>query len=150
MPFKKKYETAEERDAVQKANVAKWEAANKEKRKKYHQERYLANKAAIIAKQRAWQLANKDKILSYSRAWSKRNPGYCAEKQRRRVARQNNQTCTCCSRKQIVEFYAACPKGHDVDHITPLIHNGPHCMKNLRYLESSLNRKLGSSLRAMV
>lgn len=150
MPFKRKYSTPEESKAVQKEQIARWEAANAASRKKYQQDWYLSNKAAVLEKQKLWAANNKDKVLAAGRRWVSRNLPYCAEKQRRRVARLKQLACVCCLRADLVTFYSYCPSGFDVDHIIPLAHNGPHCLKNLRYLPSSENRSRGGAVRTSV
>lgn len=49
----------------------------------------------------------------------------------------------------IYQFYLACPDGHEVDHIIPLVHpkvSGLHVLENLQYLPEVDNRRKGNRL----
>lgn len=51
-------------------------------------------------------------------------------------------------RDQLLEIYANCPEGYEVDHIHPLAKGGLHVPWNLQYLPLSENRSKGSKLTA--
>lgn len=57
-----------------------------------------------------------------------------------------NQTPLNVDRKAIKEFYRKCPKGYEVDHITPISKGGLHSIENLQYLTISENRIKGSKI----
>jgi len=47
---------------------------------------------------------------------------------------------------QLLEIYANCPEGYEVDHIHPLSRGGLHVPWNLQYLPVSVNRSKGNKL----
>ena len=61
-------------------------------------------------------------------------------------AKLRNQTPPAADRIAIRDFYAACPKGWEVDHIIPISKGGLHILENLQYLPMSENRRKGSKL----
>ena len=61
-------------------------------------------------------------------------------------AKLRNQTPPDADRKAIREFYAACPKDWEVDHIIPISKGGLHMLENLQYLTVHENRSKGSKL----
>jgi len=44
------------------------------------------------------------------------------------------------------EFYAACPKGYEVDHIIPISRGGLHTLENLQYLTITENRRKSNKI----
>ena len=42
-------------------------------------------------------------------------------------------------RRRIVDFYLACPKGYEVDHVYPVSKGGSHTLMNLQYLTKADN-----------
>ena len=85
-----------------------------------------------------WQQSNREHIREYQRDYYKdkykgRNGGYSTRINKRTFG----------DKKDIVEFYNNCPKGHEVDHIVPLNGrnvSGLHTLSNLQYLPISANR----------
>jgi 5-methylcytosine-specific restriction endonuclease McrA len=61
-------------------------------------------------------------------------------------ARVKNQTPADVDRKAIQEFYANCPIGYEVDHITPISKGGLHDLSNLQYLTIQENRKKSNKI----
>jgi 5-methylcytosine-specific restriction endonuclease McrA len=66
----------------------------------------------------------------------------------RYMAKRKNQTPEGVNIKSIQEFYANCPHGYEVDHITPISKGGLHTLENLQYLTISENRKKSNKILA--
>ena len=74
---------------------------------------------------------------------------YAKEKNARRRARRLSATPAWVDKESLLEIYRDCPKGHEVDHIIPLINNqvcGLHVPWNLQYLTKTDNRCKGNRI----
>lgn len=90
---------------------------------------YLKTKDVADLRMKIWREKNKKKQTAYYRA-------YMLEKAKRVPAWSE--------RSEILEFYANCPDGYEVDHIIPLfgkLVSGLHVIRNLQYLTASENSK---------
>lgn len=65
---------------------------------------------------------------------------------RRYQAKKFMQTPPDADHEKIKEIYAACPEGHEVDHIIPISRGGRHHQDNLQYLSISDNRRKSNKL----
>lgn len=59
---------------------------------------------------------------------------------------RSTKFCTCCSRKDVIQFYIDRPSGLTVDHVHPTSKGGAHCLKNMQYLTPQENAKKGGKL----
>ena len=85
--------------------------------------------------------SNRRPLIDAERARATRN-----ERSANYRAKLRNQTPPDANRIAIRDFYAACPKGWEVDHIIPISKGGLHTLENLQYLPMSENRRKGSKL----
>jgi len=135
--------------AYRKANLEKRRANNKAWREA-NPERWRASARAWVknnlekrrAADIAWRKANAEKHRASVRAWAKNNP----EKRRSYVAKRRaaklKATPAWADLREIQDFYEACPPGHHIDHIFPLISDkmcGLHVRSNLQYLPAKEN-----------
>lgn len=102
----------------------------------YEAQRYIKNRDAIIATNKAWQSANPAALAAQSRRYYARKLGakgdhtvkdvqYILKMQKMKCAE-----CRCCLKKR-----------HEVDHIMPLSKGGSNCRKNLQALCRSCNAR---------
>lgn len=84
---------------------------------------YINNKEAYLKRVREWVDNNRSKRKSNHRNSYAKNKGY--------------ERCDCCTTEEIKLFLSLCPVGCDVDHIKTRRQQGKHCLKNIRYLETS-------------
>lgn len=64
----------------------------------------------------------------------------------RYYAKRFGQTPVDADREKIKAFYAACPDGHEVDHVIPISRGGLHHQDNLQYLPMLDNRRKSNKL----
>lgn len=64
----------------------------------------------------------------------------------RYYAKRFGQTPSDADQGRIKAFYAACPDGHEVDHVIPISRGGLHHQDNLQYLPMRDNRRKGNKL----
>jgi len=84
---------------------------------------YTENKKEYKNRVKEWVKSNKEKRAANMRNSYAKIKGYAP--------------CTCCDKSEIDNFLANCPEGCDVDHVKTIRQNGKHCLKNIRYLETS-------------
>lgn len=85
----------------------------------------------------------KEKRAEYAYRWTRTNKDKRKASSAKRKAAKLSATPLWANLKKVAEFYANAPKGHDVDHVVPLISSivcGLHCEANLQYLPSSENQ----------
>lgn len=136
---KKRFQT--NRKAVQEYN-AKWRVAHPEATRAAARKRYAADHAKATAKRRRWRAENPERYREITRVWKERNRGRVAAADVARRAAKKNATPAWSEFDAIAAFYAACPKGHHIDHIIPLAGKtvcGLHVLANLQYLPAREN-----------
>ena len=109
---------------TRKAYLYEWRAKNLERSNEATRRHYWKNVAASRAAQNTKHRENP--------AWS-----------RSRERRIKQATPIWVNRQAIIAIYAACPPGHEVDHIVPITHKmvcGMHVPWNLQYLPMRENR----------
>jgi 5-methylcytosine-specific restriction endonuclease McrA len=73
--------------------------------------------------------------------YAKAHPEKWRAQNSKRRAIKRNATCECCTTQQFADFYAvAALVCYQVDHITPLVDGGAHCIKNLQMLPIEVHR----------
>jgi hypothetical protein len=143
------------------AKVKRWKENNPEKarksQKKSDKKYQQANLKKIAAYQKKYRDLNAETVrpqaAARNRKWRRVNP----EKAKVRDSIQNAERRAALAnppwanrgpiRQAIKAFYAACPPGHEVDHIIPLQGKnicGLHIPWNLQYLPISENRSKGA------
>lgn len=105
--------------------TSKWAKANPEYMANARRKSHMKHKDAAYARVYAWRRANPWFARSVSAARRKRTPLWV-------------------DLKELQKFYAACPAGHEVDHIIPMkgkLVSGLHVAGNLQYLSRAENRQ---------
>ena len=147
----------------------RWYLLNRERilesRRKYRQEKgdELREKVKLLCRKNyhkyrhatvEWINNNREKVRAYKKAYIDRNPEIKKGKSAQRRARRLNATPKWLSftlKRQIRNFYKACPEGYEVDHIIPLQGKnvcGLHVPWNLQYLTVQENRSKGNKVAA--
>ncbi len=164
MPGNKEYRKQyyiDNKDKIDKENK-EYKQKNKEAMAAYYRDYRAKNKEKLAAQAKAreesdgrrsrymlkYYAENKDKIAAVSKEWAKANPDRHAAIRLNSVIRRRRliggQQISKHYTRELVEIYAACPDGHEVDHIVPLRGkkvSGLHVPWNLEYLPSDDNRK---------
>ena len=152
----------------------KYRQENKEKIKKQKQKYTQENKDEIASYKREWNQENKDRLSKLKRQWKDDNKGKLQDyykqyeldnkehlqtyrkeyyennkeqyfnRANKRRAQKLNQTPDYANHQLINLIYKHCPKGYDIDHMTPLVKGGLHHESNLCYLPANVNRSKGS------
>lgn len=127
-------------------------------KKEYDSLRYQSNKEGFKKRARDWEQQNKanpkaielrkKRVKKYiSKTDTKRKRAHAEAMRRAGKRRAIPKSLTKDQRLQIKEIYLNCPKGWDVDHISPLKgekSSGLHVPWNLRYLPRKLNSSKGN------
>ena len=126
-----------------------WQKANPEKGRAKVNAWRKANPERWQANRKAWRKANREKERHTQQNWERANPekrrAYCA----RRRAAKLQATPAWADLQEIQDFYVACPPGHHIDHIFPLISDkmcGLHIRSNLQYLPAKENLSKGNNV----
>ena len=93
--------------------------------------------------QALWRAKNPGLKREYYQTYYHKHRGLCIARARSRASNIHQATPSWSDLKAIDEFYSACPRGYEVDHIVPLIHplvTGLHVLSNLQYLSKKANR----------
>jgi 5-methylcytosine-specific restriction endonuclease McrA len=143
------------------ANSAKWREANPD----YQQRHYLANREAVLARQKAYRdnnleqcrakarnyrRQNKQKNAVYFSEYIKKHPEKNRAKRQRRRALELAASVYLVSRKEITKLYASncfyCGGAGriELDHVVPLAQGGQHSIGNLVPACMACNRSKGS------
>lgn len=103
------------------ARTAKYDEKNKEAKKAYRE----SNKEFLKAKSKKyyWESTDRRKYINARRGDLK--------------ARKKYPVCTCCLKKDLIQFYANRPDNWQVDHIVCAKLGGKHCLKNVQYLSEA-------------
>lgn len=110
---------------------------------------YKANKEQHKLKCYEWVVANRERSNDIKRKYTEQNyERHCALTKHNSAKSRAVVFCECCSRDEIIKFYEECPREYHVDHIIPLIREGPHCLMNMQYLfRNDHYRKTGLEFR---
>jgi hypothetical protein len=120
-------------------------------RSEYSKSRYSRTKERQIQYAKAYNKANPDKHRQHSLTWQKKHPGKANANHAKYKADKVAATPSWADLNAIKQFYQACPKGFEVDHIVPLRGKevrGFHVEYNLQYLTKSENSRKGNRVKA--
>ena len=142
--YNKTYHKAYRKANLEKLRVASkvWRDTNPEKHRAKAKAWKKANSERKKATDKAWRKANTEKHRAGNAAWQKANPEKCRAYCARRRAAKLQATPAWADLQEIQDFYVACPPGHHIDHIFPLISDkmcGLHIRSNLQYLPAKEN-----------
>lgn len=121
--------------------------------REYKARAYAENAEAFKKRTRDWRACNLERARASDRIRNNRKDRttlyaetYRANTAKRRASKLN-ATPAWADHAGIKAFYAACPKGYQVDHIVPLQGEtvcGLHVLDNLQYLPESTNKSKGN------
>lgn len=91
-----------------------------------------------------YYLEHKEARKKYRKEYYENNKEQYFNRANKRRAQKLNQTPDYANNQLINLIYKHCPKGYDIDHMTPLVKGGLHHESNLCYLPANVNRSKGS------
>ncbi len=112
----------------------------------YNEERradYESRKDELNRIRREKEALNRSKVRQQLRESYARNAASRCESAVRNHFKRKLRIPAWSERDAIIEFYKNCPKGHEVDHVIPLLGknvSGLHVLSNLQYLPMEKNR----------
>lgn len=116
-------------------------------RSEYYRRWHSQNKDRIRMVQKRYEQANREKIAAKKRRlypkYYARNKHKIIVREQQKVQKVKQATPKWVNVKELEDFYANCPPGHNVDHIIPLIHPdvcGLNVPWNLQYLSEKDNK----------
>ena len=101
-----------------------------------------ANREKLLENKKTYYKANREKMRVASKVWRKANPEKRRASHAKRRAAKLQATPAWADLQEIQNFYEACPPGHHIDHIFPLVSDkmcGLHVRCNLQYLPAKEN-----------
>ena len=117
---------------------------NKEKISKRGKQYREINKEKILERKKQYYEANKERNLEYRKQYYKKNRHLSQQQKAKRRAAKLKQTPDYANLDLIKLIYENCPKGYQVDHMTPISNGGLHHESNLCYLPEGINLSKGA------
>lgn len=125
-------ERVRQRSPEQRARTRAWYALNKERHKEMRDRYREDNRAEVRSYNDYWRRTNLKRMCAHTMAYN---------------ARKKQALPIWADLEEIKKIYAACPHGHQVDHVIPLrgrLVSGLHVAGNLQYLPGVENNEKGN------